>query len=76
VAGFPAPPASSTALDAVTLTIGGVNVPVTFAGLTPGFTGLYQVNATVPAGIAASAHAPVILSQGGRASNTVTIPIQ
>ena len=77
VAGFPAQVApASPAIDTVTLTIGGVNVPVTFAGLSPGFSGLYQVNATVPAGIASSQHAPVVVSQGGRTSNTVTIPIQ
>jgi uncharacterized protein (TIGR03437 family) len=39
-------------IDPVTVTIGGVNAPVFFAGLIPGFTGLYQVNATVPTGIA------------------------
>jgi uncharacterized protein (TIGR03437 family) len=49
VAGSPAPPSPlSQAIDAVTVTIGGVNAPVFFAGPTPGFTGLYQVNATVP----------------------------
>lgn len=77
VAGFPAPPTPvSQAIDTVTLTIGGVNVPVFFAGPTPGFTGLYQVNAIVPSGIAPSQQAPLVLSQGGRTSATVTIPMQ
>jgi uncharacterized protein (TIGR03437 family) len=77
VAGFPAPPSPvSQAIDPVTLTLGGVNVPVIFAGPTPGFTGLYQVNATVPSGIAPSQQAPLVLSQGGRASSVVTIPLQ
>jgi uncharacterized protein (TIGR03437 family) len=77
VAGFPAPPSPvSQVIDTVTLTIGGVNVPVFFAGPTPGFTGLYQVNATVPAGIASNPQAPLVLSQGGRTSATVTIPMQ
>jgi adhesin/invasin len=53
VAGFPATASPlSNVIDPVTVTIGGVNAPVFFAGLIPGFTGLYQVNATVPTGIA------------------------
>jgi adhesin/invasin len=76
-AGTPAPPSPlSKTIDPVTVTIGGVNGAVFFAGPSPGFTGLYQVNATVPSGIAASQTAPLVLSQGGRASATVTIPIQ
>jgi adhesin/invasin len=76
-AGTPAPPSPlSKTIDPVTVTIGGVSGAVFFAGPSPGFTGLYQVNATVPSGIAASQTAPLVLSQGGRASATVTIPIQ
>ena len=77
VAGSPAPPSPlSYVIDPVTVTIGSVNAPVFFAGLSPGFTGLYQVNATVPSGIAPSQQAPLVLSQGGRASATTTIPVQ
>jgi len=78
VAGAPAisEPMSQT-LDPVTVTIGGVNAPVSFAGPTPGSTGLYQVNVTVPSGIATSSAAPLVLTQGGKSSpSTVTIPIQ
>ena len=78
VAGAPAQPQPLAQVDApVTVTIGGVSVPVSFAGPTPGSTGLYQVNVTVPAGIAPSAAAPLILTQGGRSSRSdATIPIQ
>jgi uncharacterized protein (TIGR03437 family) len=77
IAGLPVPPSPlSNTIDPVTLTIGGKNVPIFFAGPTPGFTGLYQVNATVPGGIAPSTQAPLVLSQGGRPSATVTIPMQ
>jgi uncharacterized protein (TIGR03437 family) len=77
IAGTPAPASPlASAIDTVTLTIGGVNVPVAFAGPTPGFTGLYQVNATLPTAIAASQQAPLVLSQGGRASVAVTVPVQ
>jgi uncharacterized protein (TIGR03437 family) len=76
IAGYPAPPSPlAYVVDTVTVTIGGVNAPVFFAGLSPGFTGLYQVNATVPSGIAPNQQAPLVLSQGGRTSATVTIPI-
>jgi uncharacterized protein (TIGR03437 family) len=32
----------------VTVKIGGVDAPVQFAGLAPGYAGLYQVNAVLP----------------------------
>ena len=77
VSGFPATASPLLwAIDQVTLTVGGVNVPVSFYGLTPGLAGLFQVNATLPTGIAPSPQAPVVLSQGGRAGVMVTIPIQ
>jgi uncharacterized protein (TIGR03437 family) len=78
VAGAPTPilPLSKSN-DPVTVTIGGVNAPVFFAGLTSGFSGLYQVNVTVPQGIKPSATAPLVLTQGGNSSpTTVTIPVQ
>jgi uncharacterized protein (TIGR03437 family) len=77
IAGSPAPPSPlSQVIDPVTLTIGGVKVPVFFAGPTPGLTGLYQVNATIPTGIAPSPQVPLVLSQGGRTSATITVPVQ
>jgi uncharacterized protein (TIGR03437 family) len=77
VAGSPAPISPlSQAIDPVTLTIGGVKVPTFFAGPTPGFTGLYQVNATVPSGITPNQQAPLVLSQGGLSGGMVTIPMQ
>lgn len=77
VAGSPAPPSPlAQTIDPVTVTIGGVNAPVFFAGPSPGFTGLYQVNVTVPGGIPASQQAPLVLTQGGRKSATVTIPLE
>ena len=56
-----------------TPTIGGLPAPVSFAGLAPGFVGLYQVNVQVPPGVAAGDAVPVTLSAGGITSNTVTI---
>jgi uncharacterized protein (TIGR03437 family) len=49
---------------------------VAVSGLAPGFVGLYQVNAQVPAGLAANNATPVMISIGGVASNTVTMAVQ
>jgi uncharacterized protein (TIGR03437 family) len=74
VAGFPIPvQPESMVVDPVTATIGGTIAPVQFAGATSGFVGLYQVNVAVPSGVPASATTPLVLTQGGRASRTVTI---
>jgi uncharacterized protein (TIGR03437 family) len=73
-------PASLTALaptsTPATVTIGEVTEAASFAGLAPGFVGLYQVNALVPAGTAAGNSVPVSISIGGATSNTVTIVVQ
>jgi uncharacterized protein (TIGR03437 family) len=59
-----------------TVTIGGVTANVSFSGLAPGYVGLYQVNALVPAGVAAGSAVPVAISMGDVISNTVTIAVQ
>jgi len=59
-----------------TVTIGGLTANVTFSGLAPGYVGLYQVNAEVPAGVASGAAVPVVVSMGTVNSNTVTIAVQ
>ena len=77
VAGSAAPfsPPAMT-VDTVTVTIGGVDAPVQFAGLAPGFAGLYQVNAVVPAGVTPGNDVPVVLSVSGQTSPTVTMAVQ
>jgi uncharacterized protein (TIGR03437 family) len=57
------------------VTVGGVNCPVLFAGAAPKYTGLDQINCTVPSGIATSAAAPVVITSGDRISNTATLAI-
>ncbi len=59
----------------VTVTVGGVNAVVSFAGLSPGFVGLYQVNATIPAGVTTGPAVPVVLTQNGVASNAASIAL-
>ena len=77
IAGQPVPytPLSQT-LDGVKVTIGGIDAPVFFAGLTPGFTGLYQVNAYVPTGVAPGDSVPLVIAQSGRPSPTVTLSVR
>jgi uncharacterized protein (TIGR03437 family) len=59
-----------------TVTIGGLPATVSFAGLAPGFAAVYQVNAQVPAGVAAGDAVPVVITQGGFSSNTATIAVR
>ena len=61
---------------AVTVTIGGVPVPVAFAGLTPGSVGLYQINATVPPGLANNDATSFQVSAGGQDSPVVTFAVR
>jgi uncharacterized protein (TIGR03437 family) len=62
--------------NTVTVTMGGVNAPVAFAGLAPGFAGLYQVNATVPSGITPGSNVQLVLTEAGQSSLPVTITVQ
>ena len=71
----PASPLSQT-VNPVRLTIGGVAADVFFAGLSPGFSGLHQINAFVPAGVAPSDSAPVVVEVAGRSSPVVTAAVR
>jgi uncharacterized protein (TIGR03437 family) len=59
----------------VTVTIGGKDAPVQFAGLTPGSVGLYQINSVMPAGVPAGNAASLTITAGGQTSPAVTVPI-
>jgi len=60
----------------VSVTIGGQSAPVSFAGLAPGLVGVYQVNAQVPQSVTPGDEVPVVITQGGAQSNTVTIAVR
>ncbi len=58
-----------------TVTVGGQQAQVFFAGLTPGWVGLYQVNIQIPA-TAKSGNLELKVSQGDSVSNTTIIPVR
>ncbi len=64
----------SRPIGAVTATINGQPVEVAFAGLTPGFVGLMQVNLRVPA-LGAGTY-PLVITVGGEKSNSALFSIK
>jgi len=57
-------------------TIGGKVAEVLFSGLAPGFAGLYQVNAKVPADAPVGDAVEVQLEVAGQTSPPVTIAVR
>jgi uncharacterized protein (TIGR03437 family) len=62
-------------VDKVQASIGGLPAPVLYAGVAPGYAGLYQINAQIPIGTP-SGPQPLQIIQNGAASNTVTVTVQ
>ena len=65
----------SLPVSPIELTIQGIKAQIVFAGLAPGFAGVFQVNAIVPEGIQADTAAPLIVTAGGQPSPPVTLAI-
>ncbi|MBM3813506.1 MAG: hypothetical protein FJW20_17930 [Acidimicrobiia bacterium] len=70
----PSNPLAET-LTRPTVTMDGVNCEVQFAGLAPGFVGLYQVNIRVPAGLAPGSR-ELVLRLGGAASKAARVTLR
>ncbi len=64
------------ASNTVTVTIEGIQAQVLYAGLAPGFAGLYQVNVVVPSGVTANAAAPLVITAAGQSSPPAPIAVQ
>ena len=55
----------------VTVTLGGTNLAVSFAGLAPGEIGVYRVDIYVPWGIRGAAQSPLVITQGSTSTTTM-----
>jgi uncharacterized protein (TIGR03437 family) len=66
---------STTNGGTVTVSIGGVNAPVSFSGLAPGYLGLYQVNAQVPQDSPIGPAVSLTVSVGAKHSNQAAIAV-
>jgi uncharacterized protein (TIGR03437 family) len=53
----------------------GLNAPVSFSGLAPGFIGLYQINAEVPAAVGTGSM-DVTVAAGGVTSNVARMSVR
>jgi uncharacterized protein (TIGR03437 family) len=63
-------------VQAPKVTVGGVTVPIQFAGVAPGTAAEYQINVQIPpTGIPPGDDVPVVVTEGS-SSDTVTISIQ
>lgn len=63
--------------SSVTASVGGVNVPVLFAGPAPGFAGLDQVNiGPLPQSLAGAGSVGIVVAADGQAANTVSVTIE
>ncbi|HTS30444.1 MAG TPA: proprotein convertase P-domain-containing protein [Bryobacteraceae bacterium] len=66
----------SVVTQPVAASIGGVPALVTFAGLAPGYVGVYQVNIQVPAGVPAGTRSIVISNAGSASQGLATVEIR
>ena len=60
----------------VTVVLNGTELPAAFAGLAPGYVGLYQVNVLIPATTPPGLGIPLTLKVGGQLSNVVSVAVQ
>ncbi|HXB70741.1 MAG TPA: Ig-like domain-containing protein [Candidatus Acidoferrales bacterium] len=66
----------SVASTPVTVVLNGTALPAAFAGLTPGYIGLYQVNVIVPAATPPGLGIFLTLKQGEQLSNSLVLALQ
>jgi uncharacterized protein (TIGR03437 family) len=72
----PAPSNPLSSLTGISVFVGNVSAEVLWAGLAPGFHGLYQINALVPQAAPSGLAVPVKLNILGNESNVATIAVQ
>lgn len=70
------PDIAANCINPVKVTIGSRTIDPDYAGVTPGYAGLYQVNFRIPADLEATGDVPVKLTIAGVESNAVTISVR
>jgi uncharacterized protein (TIGR03437 family) len=58
------------------VTIGGIAAEVLFAGMAPGFAGLYQIDVAVPKGVAPGDDVPLVITMPAGDRDTTTIAVR
>jgi uncharacterized protein (TIGR03437 family) len=72
--GMPSPASPlAVALSHPTVTLGGIQLPLLYFGLTPGEVGVNQINVSVPSSVPVGFE-PLVISQGG-SSTTLTVRV-
>ncbi len=71
-----AAPGSVGTANPVTVSVGGQSATPSFAGLVPGFSGLYQINVAVPSGVPTGTTARVIVSVAGQSSDPISVSMR
>ena len=64
------------AVTPVTALVNGTPISPAYAGLTPGYIGLYQVNIPIPSNTPPGVGISLVLQQGNVASNAVSVAVQ
>jgi uncharacterized protein (TIGR03437 family) len=62
------------AIDQPDVSLGGLSLPLYFAGLTPGAVGVYQIHALVPGWAPTGMQVPLTITQGS-SSTTVMVRV-
>jgi uncharacterized protein (TIGR03437 family) len=72
--GMPAPSAPlAVALNEPAVSLGGIQIPISYYGLTPGEVGVYQINAKIPSSIPTGLSVPLTITQG---STSTTLDVR
>ena len=59
-----------------TVTVGKIPAAILFSGITPGNAGLYQINLTIPDGVAANDDVAIVVTMPNGSTDTVTIAVR
>ena len=71
----PAPSPAPIVQNPVTITLGGMAVPVSSAALVPGYAGIYVIQAKIPSGITPGTAVALVVSTLGQSSTPVNIAV-